>query len=173
MPFYQVYHSCRLKKVQRQDFAAAITQLHCEAFTTPPFFVHVCFYQEHNGDDAYFVAGKSHQATSNRVIGNVRSSAPFSKADFDDLGAKIEAAWYDALKLSPPTEKALWKREDEARRLIMVTFLPMITTREGGMAIPDAGHEETWLKEHKPYFESMSNKGIENFSDLLSEIKGL
>ncbi|KAM0558103.1 hypothetical protein ACHAPJ_005270 [Fusarium lateritium] len=173
MPFYQIYHSHPLNKAQRQDLAGAITQLHCDAFKTPSFFVHVRFFEEHNGDDAYFVAGKSHPATSNRVIGIVRTSASRSKADFDDLGAKIEEAWYNALKLASPTEKAPWKREDEARRLIMVTFLPMITIREGGMAVPEAGHEENWLKEQMPYIESMANKGIEDFSGLLSEVKDL
>ncbi|KAM0288450.1 hypothetical protein ACHAO9_007096 [Fusarium lateritium] len=172
MPFYQVYHSYDLNGDQRQKIASAITQLHCQAFQTPAFFVHVSFIEEGTKDKTYFLAGKAHDATSNRIIGTVRMSATRSKADFDELGAKMEAAWYNALDLTSPTEKESWDNVDEPKRLLMVTFVPMVTIREGGMAIPEAGQEESWLKEQLPYIESMADKGIEDFAELLSEVKG-
>ncbi|KAF5023102.1 hypothetical protein F66182_4859 [Fusarium sp. NRRL 66182] len=172
MPFYQVYHSCVLNQDERQAFATAITELHCEAFKTPSFFVHVQFLAEGSSDETYFLAGKPHTSTSNRVIGLVRTSAARTRADFDDPAVKIEAAWYDTLQISSPAEKEKWDSEGEARRLIMVTFLPMLALREGGMSIPEAGQEESWLREQTPFIESMANRGIEDFSDLLSELRG-
>jgi phenylpyruvate tautomerase PptA (4-oxalocrotonate tautomerase family) len=171
MPFYQVYHSYSLNGGQRQNIASAITDLHCQAFQTPAFFVHVSFIEEGTKDQTYFMAGKAHDSTSNRIIGTVRMSAARSKADFDKLGAKMEAAWYNALDLKQPTEKESWNSADESKRLLMVTFVPMITIREGGMAIPEAGQEESWLNEQLPYIESMADKGIEDFAGLLSEVK--
>ncbi|KAF5664460.1 7-alpha-hydroxysteroid dehydrogenase [Fusarium heterosporum] len=156
---------------QRQSLAAAITNLHCQAFKTPAFFVHVGFIENNDKKGTYYVAGKSHDATSNRIIGTVRTSAARTKEDFDTLGAKIEAAWYRALDLQQPTEKPSWNAEDELKRLIMVMFVPMITIREGGMAIPEAGQEQSWLDEQLPHVESLANKGIEDFSGLLKEIK--
>ncbi|KAF5002481.1 hypothetical protein FGRMN_306 [Fusarium graminum] len=147
--------------------ATAITDLHCQAFKTPAFFVHVGFIENKVEKGTYFVAGKSHDVTSNRIIGTVRTSAARTKEDFDTLGAKIEAAWYHAQNLQSPTEKTSWNAEDELKRLIMVMFVPMITIREGGMAIPEAGQEQSWLDEQLPYVESLADKGIEDFSGLI------
>ncbi|SCV38011.1 uncharacterized protein FFB14_06810 [Fusarium fujikuroi] len=172
MPFYEVHHSCPLTQDQCQNLATAITRLHCEAFKTPAFLVHVRFFTEDNTDNTYFVAGKPHPLTSNRISGNVRTSAARSKADFDELGAKIEAAWYETLQVTSPPEKSAWSDEDEKRRLIMVRFIPLVTIREGGMAAPEAGEEETWLREQMPHIENMANKGVGDFIDFWNEIKG-
>ncbi|KAG5742778.1 hypothetical protein H9Q69_014275 [Fusarium xylarioides] len=139
---------------------------------TPAFLVHVRFFAEDNTDNIYFVAGKSHPITSNRISGNVRTSATRSKEDFDELGAKIEEAWYETLQATSPTEKPTWSDEDEKTRLIMVKFIPLVTIREGGMAAPQAGEEEAWLKEKLPHIDSMAKKGIEDFIDFRNEIKG-
>ncbi|KAJ3540753.1 hypothetical protein NM208_g4926 [Fusarium decemcellulare] len=171
MPFYQVFHSYPLTQEQRQAIASSITNLHCKAFTTPSFFVHVHFVKEDVSEGAYFLAGKPRAVTSNRIIGIVRTSATRTKGAFDDLAAQIENEWYSTLKTVAPTEKANWSQGDEAKRLLQVTFVPMITIREGGMAIPEAGQEGSWLKGQLPYFKEMSDKGIEDFSDLLSELK--
>ncbi|KAF4340541.1 cis-3-chloroacrylic acid [Fusarium beomiforme] len=173
MPFYEVYHSCPLNQDQRQQLAQAITQLHCEAFkTTPAFFVHVRFFAEENSENVYFIAGRPHHLTSNRISGNVRTSAARSKEDFDELATKIEAAWYETLKLTPPTEKAAWTRDDEEKRLILVKFVPLVTIREAGMDAPVAGQEENWLESQLPYVEAMANKGVGDFADILAEVQG-
>lgn len=152
MPFYQIYRSYPLDQDQRQSIASSITNLHCRAFTTPSFFVHVHFIHEDSGSGNYFLAGKPHTATSNRIIGIVRTSATRPKAAFDELGAQIEGAWYDALKIAAPAEKKEWSQDGEEKRLMMVTFVPMVTIREGGMAIPEAGQEGGWLKGQMPFF---------------------
>ncbi|QGI64093.1 hypothetical protein CEK27_008064 [Fusarium fujikuroi] len=172
MPFYEVHHSYPLNKDQRQQFAQAITQLHCKAFKTPTFFVHVRFFAEVNSENVYFIGGRS-QLASNRISGNVRVSPMRSKADFDELAIKIEAAWYDTLKLISPAEKATWNGEDEQKRLIMVKFAPLVTGREVGMNAPEAGKEGNWLKDQVTYVESMANKGVGGFADMLAEVKGL
>ncbi|KAM0426427.1 hypothetical protein ACHAPT_008474 [Fusarium lateritium] len=171
MPFYQVYHSYPLDKDQRQSIATSITNLHCAAFTTPSFFVHVHFIQEDASAGNYFLAGQPHTATSNRIIGIVRMSATRSKSAFDELAAQIEGAWYETLEIVAPAEKKEWSQDDERKRLMKVTFVPMITIREGGMAIPEAGQEGGWLKEQMPFFEEMSGKGITDFTELLDELK--
>ncbi|EXF79854.1 hypothetical protein CFIO01_08311 [Colletotrichum fioriniae PJ7] len=153
----------------RESIALSITNLHCSTFSTPAFFVHVNFIkQESKSDDGtYFMAGKSHTSNSNRIVALVRTSASRTKDDFDALAAKIEDAWNGAIK-----ESGKEAEFDEAKRLLMVVFTPMLAIREGGMAIPDAGHEEAWLKQQLPYFKEMSEKhGIKDFTDLLEELK--
>ncbi|RGP71321.1 cis-3-chloroacrylic acid [Fusarium sporotrichioides] len=171
MPFYQIHHSCALNQNQRQLLATAITQLHCRAFKTPSFFVHVRFYPEENKDNNYFVAGWPHPATSNRIVGLVRDSPSRSKADFDKLATDIEEYWYSVLGVQPPDKKARWNVGDEEKRLIMVTFTPMLALREGGMTIPEAGKEEDWLQEQLPYIDRMAVKGIEGFAGLYNDAK--
>ncbi|KAF4775592.1 hypothetical protein HER10_EVM0012306 [Colletotrichum scovillei] len=170
MPFYQIYHTYSLTQKQRESIALSITNLHCSTFSTPAFFVHVNFIkQEPKSDDGtYFMAGKSHTSNSNRIVALVRTSASRTKDDFDALAAKIEDAWNGAVK--EPGKEADF---DEAKRLLMVVFTPMLAIREGGgMAIPDAGHEEAWLKQQLPYFKEMSEKhGVKDFTDLLEELK--
>ncbi|ESU07619.1 hypothetical protein FGSG_02211 [Fusarium graminearum PH-1] len=173
MPFYQIHHSCSLNQNQRQLLATAITQLHCRAFETPSFFVHVRFYPEENKDNNYFVAGWPHPATSNRIVGLVRDSASRSKADFDKLATDIEEYWYSVLGVQPPAKKSRWNVGDEEKRLIMVTFTPMLALREGGMTIPEAGKEEDWLQEQLPYIDSMRVKGIEGFPGLYNDAKNI
>ncbi|KAL4726657.1 hypothetical protein ACLX1H_005545 [Fusarium chlamydosporum] len=171
MPFYQIHHSCPLTQNQRQLLATSITQLHCRAFNTPAFFVHVRFYPEENSDNTYFVAGWPHPATSNRIVGLVRTSPSRSKEDFDKLAIDIEEYWYSVLGVTPPEKKMRWNAEDEKKRLIMVTFTPMVALREAGMTIPEAGHEASWFKEQLPYIESMADKGIQGFNSLSVEAR--
>lgn len=53
----------------------------------------------------------------------------------------------------------------------MVTFLPMVTIREGGMAIPEAGQVGGWLEQQLPYMTMMSEQGLEDFTDLLQQFQ--
>ncbi|KAF4964308.1 hypothetical protein FSARC_7753 [Fusarium sarcochroum] len=167
MPFYEIHHSYALTDEQRQSIAHSITNLHCAAFTTPSFFVHVQFISHDVSDRTYFMAGKPRTFNSNRIIGVVRTSPARTKADFDSLAARIEAAWYKALT----AEKEGLSHAEEAKRLLMVTFVPMVTIREGGMEIPEAGQEGGWLKQQLPYIQEMSNKGLGDFAGLLDELQ--
>ena len=167
MPSYEVYHSHPLTPSQRQALATSITNLHCTAFTTPSFFVHVQFISHDASDGTYFMAGKARLANSNHIKGHVRTSAARSRADFDDLGAKIESAWYDVLRVPGGPEPA----DDETKRLLKMSFHPMIAIREVGMAIPEAGKEGEWFKRQMPFFEEMAErKGNQDFVDLLREL---
>ncbi|KAF4436837.1 cis-3-chloroacrylic acid [Fusarium acutatum] len=172
MPFYDVHHSYPLNKDQRQQFAHAITQLYCKAYKTPTFFVHVRFFAEEDSENVYFISGRSH-LTSNRISGNVRVSPMRSKEDSDELAIKIEAAWYEMLKITSPAEKATWNSEDEQKRLILVKFVQLVSGREVGMIAPEAGKEGNWLKSQVPHVEAMANKGVGGFADILAEVKGL
>ncbi|KAL3292343.1 putative Cis-3-chloroacrylic acid dehalogenase [Colletotrichum asianum] len=94
MPFYQVYHTYPLAGHQRQAIATSITNLHCKAFDTPSFFVHVNFIKQEDApaEDTYFMAGKPHSSNSNRVVAVVRTSPNRTKAHWDKLSADIEDA---------------------------------------------------------------------------------
>jgi phenylpyruvate tautomerase PptA (4-oxalocrotonate tautomerase family) len=171
MPLYEVYHSYSITDEQRQSLATAITQLHCDTFATPSFFVHVRFVKHDATDCTYFMAGKPRTTNSNRIIGIVRTSHARSRADFDLLGEKIEEAWYQCLNTPSPKDANYQSKDGEAKRLLMVTFTPMITIREGGIPIPEAGQEGVWLKEQLPYFKKMGDKGIEDFTMLVRELQ--
>jgi phenylpyruvate tautomerase PptA (4-oxalocrotonate tautomerase family) len=162
MPFYEIYHSTPLTLDQRQALATKITDLHCTKFTTPSFFVHVRFIPQDASDGTYFMGGKPRTACSNRIIGILRVSPKRTKSDFDSLSEMIEKAWYNVVKGSI---------QDTEKRIMMVTFTQMITIREGGMAIPEAGQEDVWFKEQMDYFREMDGKGLEDFGDLLKELQ--
>jgi phenylpyruvate tautomerase PptA (4-oxalocrotonate tautomerase family) len=162
MPLYEVHHSLPLSNEQRQSLATAITNLHCTAFTTPSFFVHIQFVPQDASDGNYFMAGKSKVTSSNRIIANVRTSPSRSKADFDALAEKIERAWYDAVEGSVADSKSA---------LRMVAFTQLVAIREAGVAIPEAGHEKAWFQENMPYFKEMSEKGLEEYSEMLHELQ--
>ncbi|OOF90393.1 hypothetical protein ASPCADRAFT_10690 [Aspergillus carbonarius ITEM 5010] len=171
MPLYKVYHSYPMTDEQRQALATSITNLHCETFTTPSFFVHIRFIPHDARDGNYFMAGRPRLTNSNHIVGIVRTSSARSKSTFDALTAKIETAWYEAFHNRPSNDS---NEEDDAdrKRLRMVTFTPMITIREGGMAIPEAGEEGTWLKEQLPFIKQMSEReGLDDFTEMLREIE--
>ncbi|KAK2035572.1 hypothetical protein LX32DRAFT_723724 [Colletotrichum zoysiae] len=174
MPFYQIYHTYPLSQTQRHSIALSITNLHCSAFNTPAFFVHVSFSDQGSKfDDAtYFMAGKPHSTNCNRIIAVVRTSASRTKEDFDNLAASIEKAWDRALE-NPDAENTIgYKESDESKRLLMVIFTPMLAIREGGMAIPEAGHEDDWLKQQLPYIKTMAEKNnVDDFKELLKEVE--
>ncbi|KAF0324215.1 hypothetical protein GQ607_008645 [Colletotrichum asianum] len=172
MPFYQVYHTYPLAGHQRQAIATSITNLHCKAFDTPSFFVHVNFIKQEDApaEDTYFMAGKPHSSNSNRVVAVVRTSPNRTKAHWDKLSADIEDAWDEVVQdKSHGSEKGA---RDRNKSLLMVVFTPTLAVREGGMAIPEAGHETEWLKKQLPYFKNMSEKhGLQEFTDMLEEFR--
>lgn len=53
----------------------------------------------------------------------------------------------------------------------MVTFLPMVTIREGGMAFPEAVLVGGWLEQQLHYMTMMSEQGLEDFTDLLQQFQ--
>ncbi len=61
----------------------------------------------------------------------VRTSSSRTKAVFDDLAARIEKAWYDAVEA--PTDSA----DKASKKMHFITFYPMIAARENGVTIPD------------------------------------
>ncbi|RSL80001.1 hypothetical protein CEP51_006911 [Fusarium floridanum] len=150
MPFYEIHHSYPLSDDERQSIARSITDLHCTAFKTPSFFVHI-----------RFVARDINDRTRPHV------SFPY-QVEFDSLASDIEDAWYKALST---TRTEGTSHATEVQRLLMVTFVPMVTIREGGMAIPEAGQEGGWLKQQLPYIRMMSEQGLGDFTDLLGELQ--
>lgn len=145
MPLYQVYHSYQLTIEQRQSFADAITQLHCIAFGTPPFLVHVRYIKNDASYGTYFRAGQPRLDNSNSIVACVRTSTSRSKEDFDHVAAQVENAWNRIVGLDEADGNAAEKK------MLMVTFTPMITLREGGMAIPEADSEDPLLKLELPH----------------------
>jgi hypothetical protein len=54
----------------------------------------------------------------------------------------------------------------------MVSFTPMITARELGLTIPEAGQEGKWFKEIMPHVKEQAEvKGLDDFKDMLQELE--
>ena len=182
MPLYEVHHSYPLDASQQQTLATAITHLHATTFTTPSSFVNVNFTACDASDATYFIAGKAQTAATNRITGRVRTSSSRTKADFDDLAAKLEAAWYDAVlgevmtegksqgKRKLEEEKDMTASSKEATKLLSVAFVPLVTVRELGLVIPEAGGEAAWVKENMGLFKEKADQGDENIADFIKEL---
>ncbi|RDW81411.1 uncharacterized protein DSM5745_04968 [Aspergillus mulundensis] len=157
MPFYQIEHSTPLIRPQRNALALAITTIHTRKFATPSLFVNVRFTD--SGDHVNYVGGK--ECTSmNRVLAYVRSGGSRSKADFDDMALKIQAAWDEIVGTGPE------------ERLTRVLVLGAITSGlESGFVLPEAGKDVSWLKENMARFEERAEKGDEEFVELVREMR--
>ena len=180
MPYYEIEHSYPLEPSQRQELASTITKLHSHTFTTPSIFVNVHFKACDATDYSYYVAGEPRNTNTNRIHANVRTGSR-TKKDFDDLAAKIEGAWKDAIdgeKITEGKDKGKRKgevdetdRQREAKELLFVVFSPMITVRERGMVICEAGKEAEFYKENMSYIKEMAELGEQDFKGMLEELE--
>jgi phenylpyruvate tautomerase PptA (4-oxalocrotonate tautomerase family) len=146
MPLYEVQHSYPLTTKQRQQIAESITHLHSTTFLTPSIFVHVKFHANDASDNTYFLAGKPRTTSVNRIIAMVRTSEGRTKKHWDELAARIENAWYNAVSGEVISEgKDEGKRKEEvndadskkqAKKLVIVAFYSMVGARENGHTIP-------------------------------------
>ncbi|TDZ28385.1 hypothetical protein C8035_v007598 [Colletotrichum spinosum] len=150
MPFYQVDHICPLTVDERQSIATSITDLHCTAFDVPPSFIHVNFTKHENkaDDGTYFLAAKSCANKSNCITAQVRTSNTRSKADWDRLAEDIETKWNEAVGIQGDKGEAD-DGSNESKELTMVVFTPIVTVREGGLAVPEPGKEAEWLEQQR------------------------
>ena len=56
--------------------------------------------------------------------------------------------------------------------LLAIAFVPIVATREMGLALPEAGDEAKWLTDNKEYFQNMAEmKGDENVAGMLRELE--
>lgn len=166
MPLYEVTHSYPLTAEQRQHLAGEITRLHATAFTTPSLFVNVIFKQENPNGGTFFIAGKQRASNTNRISGHVRTSPQRTKADFDALAASIEEAWYATVKSNDADGAAT-----AGKKLHGIFFIPLITVRENGIPVPDAGKEAEWFREQMPAFKKAVESGDTDVADMLRELQ--
>jgi hypothetical protein len=75
----------------------------------------------------------------------VRTSPSRKKAVFDDLAARIEKVWYDAVGGPPtdPDDSDSASADKASKKMHFITFYPMIAARENGVTIPDVRPEHT------------------------------
>lgn len=179
MPLYRVEHSCEITTTQQDQLATAITKIHSEKFATPSFFVNIVFTDVTT--QAAYVAGKRvrrvivgvhHsrrsvltamsilQRTSNRLLGHVRTGPSRSMDDYNALTTAINEAWASIVGSTGDKE-------------LRATFIlgDIFTGSEGGFAIPSAGSDLTWLREHYKAFEKKAQEGDEVFTDLIKEME--
>jgi phenylpyruvate tautomerase PptA (4-oxalocrotonate tautomerase family) len=171
MPYYEINHSYPLTTEQREQLAAAITRLHSAAFATPSLFVNVRFIKEDVSDGSFFIAGKRRFENSNRVTAFVRTSPHRTKADFDQLSQRIEQTWYSTIGSGLDGSENAVQLSADGKRLHAIAFLPIVTAREVGLAIPEAGKEEEWFKEQMPTFKKMAESGRSDISAMLQELE--
>ena len=110
MPFYQVFHSYPLDKIQKTRFAAAITKLHSHTFKTPSLFVNVLYTSEDASDENYYMAGTVRTNATNRILAMVRTGDKRTKADFDALAEKLENEWWNLLSGEKVCQREMKKR---------------------------------------------------------------
>lgn len=175
---YEIHHIYPLTAAQKHSFAKTITHLHSTTFLTPSLYVNVVFHNLASSTTShenltYFLAGEPTAAPQgpNRILAMVRVSPGRTKAMWDGLAERVEAAWYEVVN-GPEGASARTSVEDRrAKKLHMVVFYPMVAARENGIYIPDAGNERTWLKDNMPYFKSQAYEHKdEDFRKMLEEI---
>ncbi|KID94667.1 Tautomerase, partial [Metarhizium majus ARSEF 297] len=171
MPLYEIHHSHALTESQRAELAGAITRLHATTFATPSIFVHVRFIHEDPSDGNYFIAGTPRHTSLNSIIAHVRTSPARTKADFDQLAQRIEDAWYHALGVAPASSDELVPSGAGEKKLIAVAFFPLLTARELGLTIPEAGKEVEWFKEQLPLIKNTAHSQGGDFAHMLNEFK--
>lgn len=133
-------------------------------------FVNVRFIKEDPSDGSYFVAGKKRTDNSNRILGFVRTSPSRTKADFDKLALRMEEAWYDAVGVPRTDGDILYPSGAGDKRLLAVGFLPIVTAREAGLAIPEAGKEAEWFREKLPLMKRVAEREGGEFAEMLKEL---
>lgn len=116
------------------------------------------------------MAGKRRTSQSNRIVAVVRTSAVRSKTDFDALGLKIEDAWYAALGVQRGEPGDPFPEGEEAKKLSVLVFTPLVTVIEAGFAAPEAGQEGPWFRESLPVFKKLAASDGD-FADMIQEIK--
>lgn len=169
MPYYEVQHTFTLSSEQRENLAAAITNLHTLTFNTPSLFVNIkfTFIVASNANCDFFIGGQA-RPNHNIVVAHVRSDDP-STAAFQALSKKIEELWDGTVGLGSRGGDANgWGVQ--AKRLNAVFVVPGLVAREAGLAIPEAGGEEEWLRGSMRIFEQRAKNGDEDVKALIEEV---
>lgn len=83
----------------------------------------------------------------------------------------MEEAWYEALGVPRTSSDILYPSGAGEKRLLAVAFLPIVTAREAGLAIPEAGKEAEWFKEWLPVMKRVAESEGGDFAGMLGELK--
>ena len=180
MPLYIVQHSLPLTPTQKSSLAQSITRIHATKFTTPSLFVNVRFdpLTIDSADPRVFVAGKPHPQSANQVHAIVRQGPSRTKADFDEVAAKIIEAWDEVVARpsaktnghSSSTTSTEWSG-DLDKKLYIVSFVPFLGVTEAGLPIAGTGEEASWLREKWGEFERRARDGQAEYVDLIEECR--
>ena len=101
------------------------------------------------------------QRQTNTITAHVRTGPSRSKSDYDALTLELTQAWDKIIKPS-------YHSQHLSRVFIMGSIL---AGRESGFAIPAAGEDGPWIREHMAEFEKRADKGEEDFVALVEEIE--
>ncbi|KAH8664744.1 hypothetical protein BX600DRAFT_464933 [Xylariales sp. PMI_506] len=161
MPFYEVSHVAPLTKAQKDDLAAAITELQSNKFGTPKVFIAVVF-RNNSGNDTY-VAGKVRP--SNMIHVSFRDGPMHTEDQFDSLCTELQSIWDNVLQLSPtikpPVGLSLHGIHVQGGTLSALEY---------GIVVPRAGKEKEWAMANMAAFKQRAQKGDEDVASLLAEL---
>jgi hypothetical protein len=137
MPLYEVIHRCPLTDSQRDDLAAAITEIHSQMFTVSKIFVNVWFRYWHQGVGGRYVGGE--REFNNCIRATVRGGPARPREQYVELVKRLREAWYKVVPLTADNE----------------TFLHVVNVMDSiaaGMEFdfwtPKAGGDVEWFKEN-------------------------
>jgi phenylpyruvate tautomerase PptA (4-oxalocrotonate tautomerase family) len=132
MPIYQCTSpEGLLDDSTREKIAKEITRIHCDATGAPALFVNVLFHETQKG--SYFVGGRP--SGHSIVVGAIRQGRDV--ATRQAMLTNLSQMW-TGLTGQP-----------EGEIFVALTEIPAENFMEGGLIIPEPGHEQTWFDENK------------------------
>ncbi|EIW76233.1 hypothetical protein CONPUDRAFT_158259 [Coniophora puteana RWD-64-598 SS2] len=157
MPSYEVEHICPLNESQRDEIAAAITQIHCNVFSATRLFVNVRFTDVSNHHT--YVAGR--KAKTNRILANIRWGPARKSSQSDDLCNGILTEW----------KKIVGSEGDKSLDTIFVLG-SLIGGFERGFLKPQVGCDQEWAAQNLQAFKKLAEAGDQDFQELVDAIEG-
>ncbi|KAI1849715.1 hypothetical protein JX266_004664 [Neoarthrinium moseri] len=166
MPLYEVEHIAPLTRSQKDELAAAITDIHSKKFTTPRLFVNIKFTDAWKQDT--YVAGNARP--NNRIRAQVRRGPTRMQDDFNALAAELVAAWARIVHpLHRDTSRPPLEPELELRGVWITGEI--ISSWETGFLVPPAGKDVEWARENMAAFKKRAANGEQEFKDLVHELE--
>jgi phenylpyruvate tautomerase PptA (4-oxalocrotonate tautomerase family) len=117
----------------RENIAKEITRIHCDATGAPALFVNVLFHETQEGRS--FVHGQ--RSGHSIVFGAIRQ------------GRTVETRQAMLTELSQMWTRLTGQQEGEV--LITLTEVPAENMIEGGLIMPEPGHEQAWLDQNSAH----------------------
>ena len=167
MPLYDIEHVTLLTDTEQESLARAFTEIHCQRFHTPSFFVNVRFSDVSN--QPVFRGGL--RRSYNRVILRCRVGENRTTEIYGQHCRDLIKAWDEILGADSSSDATSKSSGSADRTLRTVWVMGALTTAlEMGIQRPQTGGEIRWLREHKPTFQRLAEEGDDEMRGLMEEL---